>query len=351
MWKETGGLEAVVTDVIRSWDYDRILRGLRKLSPRALLLSFLMGFFLASLLSVFFGLLLMPDQTQTLPPKSAEAGQPPQALANLGTQATLSKEELDLILKRNIFNSTGELGDGADNVPKNKAGDSSQAVLTSLPLKLHGLIFGGTPYSGLATIEDTSKKKIDSYVVGDAIMRNVKVLEIYPERVIIDNEGAREFIEIEKLNLVRSSRRKGPAGGTSPGEALSSGPAPITSGPPPDSYKEEGFERKGASIVVNDSFKRDMLGPKMTKVLQDAKAVPNMVNGELKGFRLERIREDSVYLKAGFQNGDIVEEINGVPLKDAAGAIRLLQQLRNEKEMEVRVNRGGATFNMHITVQ
>lgn len=347
---ETEWFETVVTHVIRSLDYERLLNGLRKLSPRALLFSFVLGFFFASLLSVFLGLVLMPDQTQTLPPKTAGAGGPPQALANLGTQATLSKEGLDLILKRNIFNSTGELGDGAENAAKNKAGDSSQAVKTTLPLKLLGLIFGGSPYTGLATIEDTSKKKIDSYIVGDTITGNVKVLEIYPERVIIDNEGAREYVEVEKLNLVRTTRRKG-TGGPSPIEGLNSGPSAIASGPPPDSYKEEGFERKGASIVVNDTFKRDMLGPKMSKVLQDAKAVPNMVNGELKGFRLERIREDSIYLKAGFQNGDVVEEINGVPLKDAAGAIRLLQQLRNEKEMEVRVNRGGSTFNMSITVQ
>ena len=91
----------------------------------------------------------------------------------------------------------------------------------------------------------------------------------------------------------------------------------------------------------------------MTKVLQDAKARPNMVNGVLKGFELTRIREDSIYEKAGFQNGDIVEEINGIPLKDAASSIRLLQQLKakNVNDIEVRLNRGGSIMDMVISIQ
>ena len=106
------------------------------------------------------------------------------------------------------------------------------------------------------------------------------------------------------------------------------------------------------NIKLTDEFKRNMLAPEMlTKVLQDAKAEPNMVGGELKGFRLTRIRENSVYEKAGFQNNDIVEEINGIPLRDAAGAIRLLNQLRSEKEIEVRLNRNGSTQNMTIQIQ
>ena len=76
-----------------------------------------------------------------------------------------------------------------------------------------------------------------------------------------------------------------------------------------------------------------------------------MVEGELKGFRLTRIREGSVYEKAGFQNNDVVEEINGIPLRNAAGAIRLLQQLKSSKEIEVRVIRGAAAMDMNITIQ
>jgi type II secretion system protein C len=177
-----------------------------------------------------------------------------------------------------------------------------------------------------------------------------KLLEIYPDRIIIENEGRREYKKIDVKEPERGRRdRKKPGGTRTPSDV--NGIAPIASGPPPENFKEPGFERAGHNIVVSDEYKRNLLGPQMTKVLQDAKAEPNIVGGQLKGFKLNRIREDSVYLKAGFQNGDIVHEINGVPLTDAAGAIRLLNSLRNEKEVEIRVERGGSQFNMNLNFQ
>ena len=76
-----------------------------------------------------------------------------------------------------------------------------------------------------------------------------------------------------------------------------------------------------------------------------------MVDGELKGFTLTRIRKDSIYEKSGFQNDDVVTEINGVPLTDTAQAVRLLQSLRNESEIEIRMMRSGTPLNFTLKVQ
>jgi type II secretory pathway component PulC len=76
-----------------------------------------------------------------------------------------------------------------------------------------------------------------------------------------------------------------------------------------------------------------------------------MVDGELRGFIITRIRKDSIYEKAGIQNDDIVEEVNGVPLTDTSQAIRLLQSLRNESEIEIRVKRGGSPMSFTIGVR
>jgi type II secretion system protein C len=185
-------------------------------------------------------------------------------------------------------------------------------------------------------------------MVGETIQDDAKLVEIYDDRVIIERNMGREYVELEKF-VMPAPKRRGQVGRPgSAGTALDR----LASKPPPDSHQEEGFERKGMNIKLTDEFKRNILAPEMlTKVLQDAKAEPNMVGGELKGFRLTRIRENSVYEKAGFQNNDVVEEINGIPLRDAAGAIRLLNQLRSEKEIEVRLNRNGSTQNMTIQIQ
>ncbi len=340
-----------IEKALRYIDVDRYAKRLRKVRWKPIAIAMASAFLLASAFTVWMTSLLLPKQTAT-PTAGVQPAAVSPSVAEAGSKPTLSKGATETILKRNIFNSSGELGDGAEADKKPRVADSSEAIKTTLPLKLHGVIFGGMPQNGLALLEDLDKRKVDSYTVGDTVAGRAKLLEVYPDRAIIDNEGQREYVELEKIALARSSRRakKGIASAPSSGGGETGGFAPITSGAPPEAYKEEGFERKGGSIQISDSFKRDLLGPKMSKVLQDAKAEPNMVGGELKGFRLVRIREDSIYQKAGLQNNDVIEEINGVPLKDAAGAIRLLQSLRSEKEIEVRVNRNGTPMNMNISV-
>lgn len=249
------------------------------------------------------------------------------------------------ILDRNIFNSEGELGEGFEELVNNNQLPAGELVKSDLPLKLLGVIFAGDPKNGLALVEDTQKRRALSYLVGDNVKDDAKLIEIYEDRIILLRGDRREYIEREAFEIARS-RRKAKSGG------FSSGDPGLVAGKTPESYREEGFERDGSQILISEEFKRSLLQPdSMTKVLQDAKAEPNIVGGEIRGFRLTRIRDNSIYLKAGFQDGDVVEEINGIPLRDAAGAIRLLQQLKNANNIEAKVKRGGSSFNMMINIQ
>lgn len=310
------------------------------LSLKPLLLVLMSSFILSSTLSLVIAFFLVPVDR---PPKKSRiiAGSIPSQVK------TLTEADQKAIIKRNIFNSEGKVGDAEPEI-KN---DGTKSVLgslvkSSLPIKVRGIIFSGDPQNGLAMLENTQKRKVKSYIIGDVVVNNAKLIEIYDDRVIFERSGQREYLELEPFQLKRSRRKKG-RGGSAPKKI-----SRIATKPPPESYKEAGFERKGTDITLSEEYKRGLLrAENMTKILQDAKAEPNIVNGELKGFRLTRIRENSVYEKAGFQNNDIVEEINGLPLRDAAGAIRLLQQLKKAKEIEVRLNRGGSSLDMNITIQ
>jgi type II secretion system protein C len=319
----------------------RFVRFLRRFSLKWVLTLLATAFVIASGLSLYMSFVFLP------------VGKTPRPKARASTeslkldQKKVSKADQTIILDRNIFNSEGKMGDAIDG-PAKAGTRSDKLVKSDLPLKLTGVIFAGDPFNGLAMIENTQKKRTSSYMVGDTIQDDAKLVEIYDDRVILERNMGREFVELEKF-VMPAPKRKGQGG--RPG-AVGTALDRLASKPPPDSFQEEGFERKGMNIKLTDEFKRNILAPEMlTKVLQDAKAEPNMVGGELKGFRLTRIRENSVYEKAGFQNNDIVEEINGIPLRDAAGAIRLLNQLRSEKEIEVRLNRNGSTQNMTIQIQ
>jgi type II secretion system protein C len=259
--------------------------------------------------------------------------------------STLNQASIDMIIKRNLFNSEGTIDDTKKEVDVGP--QTAEAVKSDLPVKLVGTIYGGDPFSGIALVENNSKRTINSFMVGDSLIKEAVVKEIHKEKVIIDRNGRLEYIEVVREALTRNKRNKKRA----PASAGSNSVAPIATEPPPSTFKEDGFERKEREISMTQAYRNKLLTTDFTKVLQDVKATPNMVDGELKGFVLTRIRKDSIYEKAGFQNDDIVEEVNGVPLTDTAQAIRLLQSLRNEAEIEVRVNRGGSPTKFTLNVR
>lgn len=317
----------------------KIIEFIQGMSLKSVGISFVSSFILASAASVGIAYFIVPDDGGGSKPRFSRAE------LDLDEKG-LSKDETKLILQRNIFNSEGSLGEEQPEIPEEELVIAGQLVKSSLPIKVLGIIFGGDPRLGLATLENTQKRKTDFYVVGDMVTDDAKLSEVYEDRVILDVNGRREYIELEPFEIVRTRRKKG----SSPGR--SNAFSRLATKPPPDSYQEDGFQRKSNEIIISEDFKRNLLSREsMAKILQDAKAEPNMVNGELKGFKLTRIREGSIYEKAGFQNNDVVEEINGIPLRDAAGAIRLLQQLKSARDIEVRINRGGNSFDTVIEIQ
>lgn len=304
------------------------------------------SFLFASTLSTLVAQFFLNKDTKSMAARSAQLASRSD-FAVPGSTASLSSTAVDQILKRNIFNSEGAAID--DTKKTDESGPKTEAAVKStLPVKLLGTIYGGDPLSGAAMVENTTKKTVNTFMVGEILTKNATVKEIHEMRVIIDHDGRLEYIEVEKQELARSKRKKK---SKDPTPSSAGTIAPIATEPPPSAYKEDGFERKEREISMTSAYKNKLLSTDFTKVLQDAKASPNIEGGELKGFVLTRIRKDSIYEKAGLQNEDIVTEINGIPLTDTAQAIRLLQSLRNEAEIEIRILRGGSPMNFNMNVR
>ena len=255
---------------------------------------------------------------------------------------SLNNDDVNKIMQRNLFQAEGldTFGEGKDgnNAPV------AEVIKSNLPLKLTGTIYSGDPLNGIAIVEFTGKRKTGSFMNGDLVVGRAMLKEVHKEKIILDNGGQLEYIEIDQKELVRTRRK------VSKQRAKHKYTA-ITTAPAAKEFREEGFERTGGDINMSKDYKARLIGPEFTKVLQDAKASPNIVGGKLRGFQLSRIRENSIYQKSGLQNGDVVEEINGILLTDTAQAIKLLNSLRNESEIEIRVVRGGKPINFVINVQ
>ena len=321
-------------------DFTKILERVSKWPWLPISIAVAAGFVVATVVSTLIAPVIAPDLDKRVASKRVVTNnfQLPES------EATLSPVHVNVVLKRNLFNSEG--AEAVEETPEPIKVQANEIVKSDLPVELMGTIYGGDPLSGIALIQNSGNRTVNSFMVGDTLLKEAKVTQILRERVILERNGRREYIAVKKKELVRGRKK-----GKSKPAPAKAGIAPIATKPPPSTFKEEGFDREGTEIQMSESYKNKLLTTDFTKVLQDAKATPHMVDGELRGFQLTRIRQDSIYEKAGLQNDDIIEEINGVPLTDTAQAIRLLQSLRNESQIDVRLKRSGAVVNVSLTVR
>ncbi|NMO20560.1 hypothetical protein HPC49_32080 [Pyxidicoccus fallax] len=86
---------------------------------------------------------------------------------------------------------------------------------------------------------------------------------------------------------------------------------------------------------VHDAFSR------LEEVAMQARVVPAFRDGEPQGFKLFAIKPESIYEKLGLQNGDVLQQVNGMSLKTPQSAMNAFESLREVRHIEVDLERGG----------
>lgn len=281
----------------------------------------------ALIISVAIGII---TAAQNLMEKSSEEDAPEVKVPTSPPKnQAVDKNRFSEIFKRNIFNIDGTIPEGESQRATICAKEPTKS---SISLQINGIIYGGSGESSTILFGDPSTQAVNVYRVGDKLPQGAKIIDILPNKVIIVGRGCPEYIALEY-----------PGGGN---KAKSSQQNPMGS-----TYAEKGFERSGFTTTATKQWVNNILNNNLTATLADARAVPNVVNGQVKGFTLTQIAPNSVYEKLGFQNGDVINSINGIELNDAARAIQTLNALRNESQVELAVSRGGQSITFNLSVQ
>jgi general secretion pathway protein C len=76
--------------------------------------------------------------------------------------------------------------------------------------------------------------------------------------------------------------------------------------------------------------------------------MPELANGQLRGFRLYPGRDRQKFEKLGLQPGDLVTQVNGVPLSDPQRGLEILRGLGNAGQATVTLERGGAVQQVTV---
>ena len=200
--------------------------------------------------------------------------------------------------------------------PSDRRGSSGPVVRASLGLATR-LRLIGTVLSDqrgvFAIVEELSSKQQSLYHLQDSVLDLGEVTEIRRNGIVIRQGNVEELLGLGIL--------EGQAAMTgSPGAAPAHQSAPATTGP-----LRKVVDRREVEQAMND----------LPKLLSQARAVPNTVNGAINGFRLDYIAPASFYEKIGVQTGDVLQRVNGVDIRDPSTMLNLLQQLKNEQTVKL----------------
>ena len=232
------------------------------------------------------------------------------------------------ILERNLFNLDGELPDESNKADqaaiekkKEDFDESAPCVPSKLKLSLIGTIFLGSDKNSMATIKEAGFDEADIYRAGDTIigMEDALIVSVERNRVIINNSGNKECLEIKVAESDRGSL-----------------------------FDENGQnapsveEVEGGTVLLQASFVESELGDGFGKIIQSARLVPNTVENRVNGFKIFAIQKNTLLDKIGLQNGDVITQVNDT-IMEAEQGFALYQALLDERDITIRVLRQGKT--------
>jgi general secretion pathway protein C len=187
---------------------------------------------------------------------------------------------------------------------------------TRLKLTLKGIYHHADPENARAIIAGPGVDE-EVYAVGELLPGDATLEGIEPRRVVLAIRGNLEALTFPELS-----------------DTSILGEAPLEPAAPAGAAR-----RINASRLASRYLDRIQSDP--SALTEIAQAEPVMDQGQLQGFRLSPGRQPSLLRQLGLRPGDVITEVNGVPLTDATGALGSLGELSAATELQITVLRSG----------
>jgi len=242
-----------------------------------------------------------------VPTPVAEATRPP------GTKS-VRPGDYQAILQRNIFGTKGR--------------EESPVVVeqvetlqpTTLRLSLLGTVAGEEP-DARAIILDQSSKKQDLYRVGGSV-QGATIRQIFRNKVVLRVNNRDEVLTMDE------SKKSG---------------APSATGQPPETAAAapEGAPGTTAEPVTIDRADIQESLSNINQLLTQVRIRPYFKDGKAEGLIVSHLQPGSMFTTLGLQNGDIIQMIDGNPIRTPDDAIALYEHLKSGSSISIEVTRRG----------
>lgn len=254
------------------------------------------------------------DQSQSAPLTAAAVDKPVQ-------QKIQPLDYYSSISERNLFQTKSK---AVEVKPKKEAVNIEGLEQTKLNLKLWGTVIGqaGGDY---AVIEEAAKRKQNLYRVGQNV-ENATIKLILRERVILNVGGKDEVLEIEKAKSrgsVRSARA-----------------------PTSRSRRKPRTQR----ITLRRSQLEESL-QNVNELMSQVNVRPHFREGKPDGLMLSRIRPNSMFMRMGLRNGDIITGVNGQNIESVDDALKFYESLKGADKVSVQLKRRGRERQIDYSIR
>ncbi|AMO58276.1 hypothetical protein GZ77_21345 [Endozoicomonas montiporae] len=194
--------------------------------------------------------------------------------------------------------------------------DPDSVPRSRLSARITGIVASSIPERSLAIINFRSEDK--TYRIGDRLNgANAEVVDIYPDRVIVKNNGQHEALLLYPNN---------------PDQRTAARPTSTPAQPSAD-IKELSSELRNNP----------------TSIAELISISPVRRDGQLAGYRINPRSRPDLFKAAGLQNNDIALSINGIDLTNNMEAMKLMQELPNLDQISLTIERQGQIYQIDLS--
>lgn len=76
-------------------------------------------------------------------------------------------------------------------------------------------------------------------------------------------------------------------------------------------------------------------------IIKETRFVPNYVDGRVSGFKITSLPKNGIMTETGILENDVIKKVNDTELNDMATLFRLYNELKDENQCEVSIERKG----------
>lgn len=233
------------------------------------------------------------------------------------------------IINRSIFDSS-KVNEKLTAKPDINPEDG---VLSDLEATLLGTVVAVPPEYSVALIKDNKSNSSSPYALGDNLLNEAQIIGIEQKRVLLKrSNGTIEYIELGEKEDAGGSRSKSKAGG--------------------DGEEDGGVTKEGPNKYIVDQAVLDQLLENPEQLASQVRVIPHKdEGGQIDGYRLSGIRRNSIFYKLGVKNGDIIHNVNGMPLNSMSSAMDAYNSLGSSKNFSFEITRRRQKQNFDYEVR